>query len=243
MELFRKRSCRLTENWPKAILLDFYGTVVEEIRTPVEEICRQIADVSAGAISEKEVVSYWARVFIGLCSHSFGPAFQLQKTLEQRSLEEAFEYFQIGLDSHSLSRLLSEYRSCPTLFPESRSVLSHCRIPICLLTNIDNSEIRRAVSFTGLDFAHTVTSEDCQAYKPRPELFKEALTRLRLNPQDVLHVGDSLNSDIQGAREMGIPVLWINRRKTVLSAGAIQPDYTSTDLNGMLDILDKAKTG
>jgi 2-haloalkanoic acid dehalogenase type II len=233
----------LTEIWPKAILLDFYGTVVEEIRTPVEEICRQITAVSAGELSEKEVVGHWARVFIGLCSSSFGPAFRLQKELEQLSLQEAFEHFNIGLDSHPLSRLLSEYRSSPTLFPESRAVLAQCRIPICLLTNIDNSEILRAVDSTGLHFAHKVTSEDCRAYKPRPELFKEALSRLRLNPQDVLHVGDSLNSDIQGARDLGIPVLWINRRKTVLSAGAIEPDYTSADLTGLLEILGRPDAG
>jgi 2-haloalkanoic acid dehalogenase type II len=227
----------LTDTWPKAILLDFYGTVVEEIRLPVREICRRISAASPTEINEMDVVGHWAKAFIALCSQSFGGSFQLQKILEQRSLQEAFDYFKISLDSHSLSRLLSEYRSCPALFPESRSVLSLCRIPICLLTNIDNREIRSAVAYHKLHFTHIVTSEDCRAYKPRPETFQKALSRLGLPPQAVLHVGDSLQSDIRGARELGIPVLWINRREKTLAEGDLRPEYTSPDLTGLLEVL------
>jgi 2-haloalkanoic acid dehalogenase type II len=233
----------LSSAWPKAILLDFYGTVVEDIRTPVEEICRRITAVSAGKINEREVVGHWARVFISLCLKSFGADFQTQKVLEQRSLQTTLELFKLSLDSQPLSRLLSEYRSSPTLFPESRSVLSGCRLPVCLLSNIDNGEIRRAIEYTGLHFDFAVTSEDCRAYKPRPETFKEALSILGLTPGEVLHVGDPLLGDIQGARERGIPVLWINRRKTVLPAEAIQPDYMSADLSGLLEILNNPAPG
>jgi 2-haloalkanoic acid dehalogenase type II len=228
----------LAHLWPRAILLDFYGTVVEEIRLPVNEICRRISAATSGKISETEVVGRWAKVFIGLCSQSFGPSFELQKVLEQRSLQEALDHFKIDLDSHVLSRLLSEYRSCPTLFPESRSVLARCRIPICLLTNIDNSEISSAVEYHGLHFNCIVTSEDCRAYKPRQETFRQALSRLELTPGEVLHVGDSLQSDIQGAREMGIPVLWINRRLKELPEAGFKPEFVSTDLTGLLPILE-----
>jgi 2-haloalkanoic acid dehalogenase type II len=224
-------------DWPRAILLDFFGTVVEEIRIPVQEICRRVCSASKAGIKDSEVVACWAKIFFDLCSQSHGAAFQLQKVLEQRSLQAAFERFQIDLDSQVLSPLLSDYRSRPTLFPESQSVLSHCKVPVCLVTNIDNSEIQRAVDYTGLRFAYIVTSEDCRAYKPRPEAFLEALSRLGLPAQAVLHVGDSLEGDVRGAHELGIPALWINRRKKLLSPDDIQPEYCSDDLNGLLEII------
>jgi 2-haloalkanoic acid dehalogenase type II len=228
----------LEKNWPRAILLDFYGTVVEEIRIPVQKICERICSaVPAAVIKDSEVVAYWASIFMDLCSRSYGTSFELQKVLEQRSLQEAFDRFQINLDSHTLSCLLSEYRCCPTLFLESRKVLSLCQVPVCLVTNIDNYEISQAIENTGLHFDYVVTSEDCRAYKPRPEIFRRALSRLNLPAQAVLHVGDSLQSDIKGAQEMGIPVLWINRRKKPLSSNQVQPDYQSNNLSGLLEII------
>jgi 2-haloalkanoic acid dehalogenase type II len=233
----------LTQSWPKAVLLDFYGTVAEDIRMPVQEIVRRISAVAPPEINQAQVVGRWARTFMGLCLNSFGPGYKLQKVLEQCSLQEALEYFKLDLDSRALSLLLSDYRAHPTLFPESVSVLSRCRVPVCLVTNIDNPEIRSAVEHTGLHFACMVTSEDCRAYKPRPETFKTALSLMGLSPREVLHVGDSLQSDIRGARELGIPVLWINRRKTILAPGDPQPDHTSSDLNGLLEILKTDESG
>ncbi|MBN1189114.1 MAG: HAD family hydrolase [Dehalococcoidales bacterium] len=233
----------LAGNWPKAILLDFYGTLVEEIRAPVRDICRRIGPVPAEGIIDSEVVKHWAGVFLDLCAQSYGPAFRLQKELEKCSLQAALDHFHIDLDAGPLSLLLSDYRSRPVIYPESRMVLSRCRVPVCLLTNIDNREIERALEYTGLRFDYIVTSEDCRAYKPRPETFREALSRLDLPAQAVLHVGDSLHSDIMGAHQIGIPALWINRRKQLLlpddfKTEASRPEYSSCNLTGLLDIID-----
>ena len=68
-------------------------------------------------------------------------------------------------------------------------------------------------------------------------MFEKALSLLGLSNRNVLHVGDSLSSDVWGAREFGIPVLWINRKGRELPANREPPDYVSTDLTGILNIL------
>ena len=218
--------------------MDFYGTVVEEIRIPVKEICDRICAVSPASIKEEEVVAYWGKIFSGLCAQSFGSAFRLQRELEVLSLQDALQHFNIDLDARILSQTISDYRAHPTLFPESMSVLSQCRIPICLVTNIDNVEIYSAVRYDSLHFDFIVTSEDCQSYKPRPETFEKALLLLNLTAKDVLHVGDSLQSDVMGAHNMGIPALWINRRKRPAHSFTLRPEYTACDLTGLLDVLE-----
>ena len=82
-----------------------------------------------------------------------------------------------------------------------------------------------------------MTSEDCRAYKPRGEVFEKALSLLGASAQEVLHVGDSLSSDVRGAKAVGIRALWINRNNRPAASAGEAPDYVSTDLNGLLEIL------
>jgi HAD superfamily hydrolase (TIGR01493 family) len=134
--------------------------------------------------------------------------------------------------------VLYAYWMHPKIYPESREVLSRCRVPVCLVSNIDNADLESALRHNRLRFDQVVTSEDCRAYKPRKEMFERALSLLGLLPGEVLHVGDSLSSDVRGAQSMGIPVLWINRRGRQLPDTAQAPDYVATELKGLLSILE-----
>lgn len=223
--------------WPKAVLMDFYGTLVEEIGIPVREICSRISAVSPSGIGETDVVSYWVKIFAELCSGSYGASFRRQSELESLSLQAALDHFHIPLDARILSRGLSDYRAHPRLFSDTKPILDRCPIPICLVTNIDNTEIQSAVQFCNLHFDYIVTSEDCRSYKPRREVFDKALSLLGLAAAEVLHVGDSLHGDVQGAQNLGIKVLWIDRRQRPLPDSNVRPEYTSNDLNGILEIL------
>ncbi len=224
---------------PHAILLDFYGTVVEEDDIPIRKICEDISKVSPLTVTAAEIGFYWSYAFSQLCSQSFGTTFRLQKELEQLSLQRVLRHFEADLDSDALSQVLYEYWVRPTIFPESREVLARCKRPICLISNIDNAELQLALKHCNLHFDWIVTSEDCRAYKPRAEVFKEALHLLDLPASEVLHVGDSFSSDVCGAKSLGIPVLWINRKKKQVSYVDEAPDYISTDLTGLLNVLKK----
>jgi len=224
--------------WPRAILLDFYGTVVEEDGAQIGRVCDEIARASSKATTVKEVSSYWGRVFNEMCFRSYGDAFRLERKLEQASLQEVLLHFDADLNSEELNQLLYDYWTRPMIFPESKDVIANCGVPVCLLSNIDNADLASAIKHNRLSFDLIVTSEDCRAYKPRPEPFEKALSLLGLSNEEVLHVGDSLDSDVRGAKALGIPVLWINRKGKNLPAGYERPDYVSADLTGVLDIVD-----
>ena len=225
---------------PRALLLDFYGTVVEGDDAPIGQICNRVAEASPLAVTSAEVGSYWGRLFGQMCAESFGSAFQTQKRVEQRSLQDVLNHFQCDLDPDALSRVLYEYWSHPAIYPESKGVLAQCRMPICLVSNIDHAELQSALRDHDLRFDWVVTSEACRAYKPRREMFDKALSLLGLSRDKVLHIGDSLSSDVRGAKALDIPVLWVNRRKRQTPGGKDAPDYTSTDLRGVLSILGKS---
>jgi len=223
-------------------MLDFYGTVVEEDDVPIGEICGQISVASPLRVTAAEVGSHWGDVFHQLCYQSFGATFQSQKELELISLQHILQHFKADLDARELSEVLYEYWAHPTIFPESKEVLAQCRIPICLISNIDNAELQSALEYNNLHFDCVVTSEDCKAYKPRGEVFQKALSLVGLSRAEVLHVGDSFNSDVRGAKRQGIPVLWVNRKRKAVSSVDLAPDYISTDLTGLLNILGRKNT-
>jgi putative hydrolase of the HAD superfamily len=63
---------------------------------------------------------------------------------------------------------------------------------------------------------HLITSEDVGVQKPDPVIFHKALEICGVQPQDALMVGDSWSADILGAQAVGLPSVWLNRRRTLI---------------------------
>lgn len=59
-------------------------------------------------------------------------------------------------------------------------------------------------------FEFSISAESEGVGKPDPEIFKNALNRLGLLPEEVAHVGDHLKDDIDGANQVGLKTVWIN---------------------------------
>jgi len=220
-------------SWPKGVLLDFYGTVVVEDSAVLVGVCEDIAWVGGSGVCAGEVAEYWWGLFPGLIELSNGEAFLSQVEIEILSLERVLEHFQVDLDARELLVPVFEYWKNPALWPEAREVLAECEVPVCLVSNIDNFELSAALANLDLHFDMVVTSEECKAYKPHLAPFLRALELLGLEPHEVLHVGDSLSSDVRGAQALGIPVMWINRNGRDLPDGYL-PEYVSRDLSGIL---------
>ncbi len=222
---------------PQAILLDFYGTVTEEDDAYILKVCQEIAEAASFTVTAVEVGSYWSRLFGKMCAESFGASFQSQKELEHISLRQVLEHFKADLDCERLSQIIIGYWSKPALFPETKAVLAECKVPICLVSNIDGAELQSALSHHNLSFNRIITSEECRAYKPRREMFDKALSLVGLPAEKVLHVGDSYGSDVQGAKSLKIPTLWINRKNRQIPQSESIPEYMSLDLRGILRFL------
>jgi HAD superfamily hydrolase (TIGR01549 family) len=63
------------------------------------------------------------------------------------------------------------------------------------------------MNISGIDI---LTSEDVKSYKPRPELFLEALRRNNVKPDEVIHIGDSITSDGRGTVTRCFPVFFVS---------------------------------
>ena len=85
-------------------------------------------------------------------------------------------------------------------------------------------------------FAHIVLSEEVGCQKPNPRIFEEALRMNGLQAEDVVMIGDSWNSDIQGAINAGIDQIWIRKSKDPLPEGQ-SVTYLVQSLSEVMEIL------
>jgi putative hydrolase of the HAD superfamily len=68
-----------------------------------------------------------------------------------------------------------------------------------------------------------VSSADAGAAKPGPEVFERALELAGAAPEDAVHVGDSLENDVEGARSAGIrPLLLVRQGETPAGVEAVR---------------------
>lgn len=78
----------------------------------------------------------------------------------------------------------------------------------------------------GLEYASG--SEAVIIGKPSPAFFQMALDDMGLNKNEVLMIGDDIDSDVGGAQEAGLHGVLVRigkYRKTYADASAIKPDY------------------
>ena len=72
--------------------------------------------------------------------------------------------------------------------------------------------------------------------KPDPRLFQIALETAGCTARELLHVGDSVENDVAGARKAGIRSVWVNRNGGQAS-GSARPDLEISTLRQLLRIL------
>ena len=80
----------------------------------------------------------------------------------------------------------------------------------------------------------------CGAYpwqKPDVRIFQEALKVVNCSSHEVIHVGDSLKSDIQGANNAGVDSIWISASKQLLEPDQPQPTYIISHISDLEDVL------
>ncbi|MCB1676427.1 MAG: HAD family hydrolase [Halioglobus sp.] len=104
------------------------------------------------------------------------------------------------------------------LYEEALGVLGELagRYTLGALTN-GNADIYKTDAAEHFDFAFL--AEEIGASKPHPDMFRAAVRRAGVAPGNIIHVGDSPEHDIQGAREVGMRTIWINTQREAWPGG------------------------
>ena len=134
-------------------------------------------------------------------------------------------HLRLPLDRKLLKKIQTrwfDYAECP-LFPDVKPVLSKLRergLKMGIISTAYEQDIDAITQKTGLQkelFEVIVGADTLKKTKPDPEVFKYALTKLKVKPQETLFVGDEIDADYRGAENAGIHALLIQRTENKTS--------------------------
>ena len=134
---------------PRALLLDFYGTLVEEDDAVIARIVAEICAASPLAPAPAEVAARWNARFAASCAEAHGARFRRQRELEVESLRDVLGRFRCALDAEALSAELFAYWARPRPAPGAAEFLRELALPVCVVSNIDQRELELAIASLG----------------------------------------------------------------------------------------------
>jgi 2-haloalkanoic acid dehalogenase type II len=212
----------------KAIIFDLWGTIIETGVVP----------------SPSKQVKYFLRVqqsfqdFVVAFEHSF-------MTKKFDSLQEAFENvvkdFNLRIPVFVYDKLVGTWNKNAILskmYPETLEVLTELKkrgFKLYLLSNTDQFSFEQVnIKFNLSDlFDKVYPSFETGLLKANPESYNMVLQENNLKPEDVVMVGDSIDSDVKSAERAGIKGILIDRNDTR------EAETKITSLSQLLDTLEK----
>ena len=142
-------------------------------------------------------------------------------TVYERQINALCHKVEVTADSQILKDLadhsVAAWQEYIWIDPEAMKVLEElrCQKQLALISNFDHPPHLRALLLKhGLDdiFKIVVVSGEVNVKKPDPAIFSIALNAAKLDPSEVVYLGDS-DEDVQGAHSAGIRPILIRRKR------------------------------
>jgi HAD superfamily hydrolase (TIGR01662 family) len=126
------------------------------------------------------------------------------------------------------------------LYPEVKDVLMKLQqrgLKLGLISTAYEEEIHLVLERVNLEkatFDIIVGVDAAQCMKPHPEIFKYAIKKLDVRPEEAIFVGDDVGADYEGAENAGLHALLIDRTEKQKQSGL----RTIKNLNEILSQID-----
>lgn len=214
----------------KAIFMDYYGTVAHENGPIAMEVVQRIYK-NSNAETAEEVFGYWWKTFKKKLENANGENFRTQHDVALDNFKDLLKHFESPEVPEKLLERMEEHWCTTPIYDDARAFMDKVKLPIYFVTNSDDMYVSESLKNHDLHPAGVITSEQAKYSKPRKEIYLYALERIGLKPEEVIHIGDSLESDVECPDSVGIRSIWLNREAKVAPDGV-------TGVESLLDALD-----
>ena len=193
----------MVERMIKVISFDIGGTLIK--RPQEESLVKQLSELSSENVC--------------FVKHAYVEHFMTK----QISLEDFFKKIKIVQTDRAVNIINRYYeeKQMGTVWEEVPEVLTKIRNADIEIIALSNKSYRNPFTLKsyGLQswFSQEIYSFDIGYAKPNISIFRFVQTLLQVNPQEILHVGDSFISDYLGAQKAGWNSIWLNRNQSIVS--------------------------
>jgi len=192
----------------------------DDFKSVYKIVEKEIIAETACSLEEPHFSVYVERVLTNL-----GTKLKSQTHVAMQAVDEFTREFarHILLDPQALEVLRFLHQRCKT------AVISNLTFSEFAWKLLERFELNRHLDLI-------IVSGDINLRKPHPRIFSMALQHLGAQSSKALFVGDTLETDIAGARNAGLTSVQIMRRQPANSF--IKPDIRVTELNQLIRIFD-----
>lgn len=195
----------------KAVFIDYTGTTVmeggEEMKQVVMRICRNCT-----LHEPKEVLQAWWSIIKQYEENSYKDTYLTEEAILDKALGRFVEEYELHENMEELKKLIRGFWVNAPVFPDAKEFYDKCPLPLYVITNNGVQYVSKAMEKNDLHPTGIICADIVRAYKPHRELFEKALEIAGCEPQEVLHIGDSYISDVQGALNAGIRPILVRRK-------------------------------
>lgn len=234
--------------YAKAIFFDAVGTLFR-VRGGVGQIYWEIAKPFGIKASPEAIERAFQEVFPNAPPLVFS---RLQAGLLRRSEKEWWHgvvqdvFHRVGMIRNFDEYFEEVFRAFAgirgwELYPETREALQHLRKAGFILGIISNFDSRILTVCTDLEIFEYLDSIQISsregAAKPDPKIFRKALQHHGLLPREAVHVGNSVEDDVQGAGEAGLIPIYLNRDQEPSKPEGVVSIRNLTEIFSLVNLL------
>ncbi|MBS5368697.1 MAG: HAD family hydrolase [Longibaculum muris] len=211
----------------KAIFIDHMGTLVYEQSEYLEALLKKCVEHSDEKDPQK-IADLWQKKHDALLKKYNGENFKKEYDIVLEAFDDLKAEINLEGDSHEYCDLLVQHWLHTPAYDDAYDFFEQCPLPIYIITNNDTCYVEESMKLLELKPKGIISSETTHYYKPAKEMFEKALAITKLNADEAIYIGDSLNKDMEAAKAVGIRAFLIGKEKTD------DPDIQS--LESLLDV-------
>lgn len=196
----------------RAVFLDYTGTVMEENGKEIQEVIARICR-NSDLRDPGQAVSVWWKLLKEGEEESYGEKYKTEDEIVDGILAALAAQYHLRENLEELHELVRGFWVHAPLFPDVKEFFSACTLPIYIISNNGRQYVDEAMREKGLHPEGIVCGDMVRAYKPHREIFDKALEVCGCEAGEVVHIGDSYGSDVEGAKKAGIRPILIQRKE------------------------------
>jgi HAD superfamily hydrolase (TIGR01509 family) len=215
-------------------LWDFQSAMKQALSYTLEALRNQYPGPATTALSVETLIAIRNRTAVHLKASTNN-----LEEIRYHALRNTLQH--IGIDNDAFAYLLYELYlkhrfEDIQLYPDVQPALVTLKhkYVLCLCSN-GNSYPGRCGLPNIFDFS--IFAQDVGVEKPDIRMFQEVYRQTHCTPEALLHIGDSLTSDVYGAQKAGAIAAWLNRN-CILNDTDIRPDIELHSLSDLVEILN-----
>jgi 2-haloacid dehalogenase len=222
----------------KVIAFDIYSASLDINGSAIPIVDEVIDDLSSDECAEFFKTWRLQQWNYLLLNNSMKDGYYSYRYITERVLEYTEKKFDISLTKAQKKRLMEIWTSFKA-WPEAKRVIEELKrrgYKVAMLSNGDEDMLLPLQESTGIEFDYVFSGDQARCYKPSPGIYNNALKRLGLKADELLHVAGSV-FDVMGAKSAGLHCAWSNRYKEYILDTRYIPDYEVSSLANLLTLL------